>query len=200
MTAASTNPPARPRRMGRILGLLLRTVGALAAAAALAGGGFAAGWVYFANPDSPVIEALNALAKPEPMEGGAMHEGPLDPEEMPEKVPLPTPEEEKFMTTYYTFAEPLMTNLAGSRRYLQLGVSLSTRYDATVMANVEMHKSALQSDMLAVVGTFSEDDLKGPEGRDRLGIALRDRVNNRLEELEGFGGVENVFFPSFVMQ
>jgi flagellar protein FliL len=200
MTATSSDTPARPGRMKRILGLLFRTVGMLAAACALAGGGFAAGWVYFANPDSPVIEALNALANPPHTESAAAHEGPPDPENMPQKVPLPTPEEEKFVTTYYTFTEPLMTNLAGSRRYLQLGVSLSTRYDATVMANVEMHKSALQSDMLAVVGGFSEDDLKGPEGRDRLGVALRDTVNRRLEELEGFGGVENVFFPSFVMQ
>lgn len=200
MTATSTEPPARPGRMQRLLGLLMRTIGLLVAAAALAGGGFAAGWVYFAQPDSPVIEALHALAKPAQMESDAKHSGPPNPEDMPQKVPLPTPEDEKFMTTYYTFAEPLMTNLAGSRRYLQLGVSLSTRYDATVMANVEMHKSALQSDMLAVVGTFTEEDLKGPEGRDRLGAALRESVNRRLEALEGFGGVENVFFPSFVMQ
>jgi flagellar FliL protein len=200
MTATTTNPPARPGRIKRILGLLLRTVGMLVAAAALAGGGFAAGWVYFSNPESPVIEALNALAKPAQTDGEPMHSGPPDPEDMPQKVPLPTPEEEKFATTYYTFAEPLMTNLAGSRRYLQVGVSLSTQYDAAVMANVEMHKAALQSDMLAVVGTFTEEDLKGPEGRDRLGLALRDAVNRRLEELEGFGGVENVFFPSFVMQ
>jgi flagellar FliL protein len=200
MTAASTDTPARPGRSRRLQSLVFRTIGMLAAAVALAGGGFAAGWVYFANPESPVMEALNALAKPAPMDGDAMHAGPPDPEDMPQKVPLPTPEDEKFVTTYYTFAEPLMTNLAGSRRYLQLGVSLSTRYDATVMTNVETHKSALQSDMLAVVGNFSEEDLKGQEGRDRLGAALRDTVNRRLEELEGFGGVENVFFPSFVMQ
>lgn len=38
------------------------------------------------------------------------------------------------------------------------------------------------------------------DGRDKLAAAMKDAVNKRLEELEGFGGIENVFFPSFVLQ
>ncbi|MBA4349622.1 MAG: flagellar basal body protein FliL, partial [Rhodobacter sp.] len=37
-------------------------------------------------------------------------------------------------------------------------------------------------------------------GRKRLADALKDAVNERLKTLEGFGGVEDVFFPSFMMQ
>jgi len=38
------------------------------------------------------------------------------------------------------------------------------------------------------------------DGRERMAAALRDAINERLEAIEGFGGVEGVFFPSFVLQ
>jgi flagellar FliL protein len=54
--------------------------------------------------------------------------------------------------------------------------------------------------MLAVISGFTESDVAGLEGREALADALRDAINRRLEELEGFGGVEDVFFATFVMQ
>ena len=56
------------------------------------------------------------------------------------------------------------------------------------------------SDMLAVISTFTEEDLAGTEGRAKLSEALKAAINKRLEKAEGFGGVEDVFFPSFVLQ
>lgn len=201
--AAPAAPPdavrpetARPRRGRGVLRLLLRAVGLALLAAVLAGGGFAAGWVVFARPDSPVLEALAAI------EGGT-GEAEGTPEavaEPPAKVPAPKPVEEKFVTTYYSFAEPLTSNLRESRRYLMLSVTVSTQYDPAVMTHVETHREALRSDMLAAIAAFSEAELAGREGRDRLGAALRDAINARLEALEGFGGIEGVYFPSFVMQ
>jgi flagellar FliL protein len=116
------------------------------------------------------------------------------------RTPRPVPEAEAFVTTDYTFADTLTTNPAGSRRFLQVGVTLSTQYDAKVMTHVETHSAALRSDMLAVIGSFSEDEIAGREGREALAVALRDAINARLETLEGFGGIEGVFFPSFVLQ
>jgi len=37
-------------------------------------------------------------------------------------------------------------------------------------------------------------------GREGLAGALRDAINAKLEALEGFGGVEEVHFTSFVLQ
>jgi flagellar FliL protein len=68
------------------------------------------------------------------------------------------------------------------------------------MTNVETHKAAIRSDMLAVAGNFGEEQIAGREGREALATALRDVINERLVELEGFGGVEGVFFTSFVLQ
>jgi flagellar FliL protein len=42
--------------------------------------------------------------------------------------------------------------------------------------------------------------VKGQSGRDALAAALRVGLNVKLENLEGFGGVEEVHFTSFVLQ
>ena len=47
---------------------------------------------------------------------------------------------------------------------------------------------------------FSEEAIQGKSGRDELAQALEDSLNKKLEELEGFGGVEYVHFTSFMLQ
>jgi flagellar FliL protein len=83
---------------------------------------------------------------------------------------------------------------------LQVGIGVSTQYDDTVMMNVESHQLALRSAILGVISDFTEDDVKGATGRDKLAVALRDSINAKLEALENFGGVEEVHFTSFVLQ
>ena len=118
----------------------------------------------------------------------------------PTKQSKETPEEEVFETIYHEFPGTFTTNLAGSRKMLQVGVGVSTQYDDTVMMNVESHQLALRSVILGVISDFSEDDVKGATGRDKLAGALRDAINKKLEALENFGGVEEVHFTSFVLQ
>ena len=118
----------------------------------------------------------------------------------PQKMSKDTPEEEAFETIYHEFPGTFTTNLAGSRKMLQVGVGVSTQYDDTVMMNVESHQLALRSVILGVISDFSEDDVKGATGRDKLAAALRDAINGKLEVLENFGGVEEVHFTSFVLQ
>ena len=36
--------------------------------------------------------------------------------------------------------------------------------------------------------------------QDNLSARIKEAINAKLEELEGFGGVEGVFFTSFVLQ
>lgn len=179
-----------PRKKGGIL----RMVGLVVGALAFAGAGFGGGWFYFSRVESPVSDALRLIEREAPDAAAE-----TDPAQ-PQKVPRPVPETESFVTSYYTFEEPLTTNLAGSRRFLQVGISLSTQYDATVMTHVETHMAAIRSDMLAVAGSFTEEQLTGRDGRELLATALRDAINERLVALEGFGGVEGVFFTSFVLQ
>ena len=118
----------------------------------------------------------------------------------PQKQSKDSPIEEVFATIYHEFPGTFTTNLQGSRKMLQIGVGVSTQYDDTVMANVESHQLALRSVILGVISEFTEEDVKGQSGRDALAAALRVGLNVKLENLEGFGGVEEVHFTSFVLQ
>lgn len=183
-----------PKRKGGLMGLIKT----LLFAVILLGAGFGGGWFYFANPLSPAQDMLQ-LIDPQSAVAGDEHaaegEG-----EAPQKVPKPLPEEEKFQTSYFTFPDPITANLRDSKRFLQVQIGVSTQYDESVMKNVETHKLALQSDMLTVLSTFSETDIEGTEGRAHLADAVKEAINARLEKAEGFGGIEDVFFPSFVLQ
>ena len=118
----------------------------------------------------------------------------------PQKQSKDAPEEEVFATIYHEFPGTFTTNLQGSRKMLQIGVGVSTQYDDTVMVNVESHQLALRSVILGVISEFTEEDVKGQVGRDALAAGLRVGINEKLEALEGFGGVEEVHFTSFVLQ
>lgn len=185
----------QPRRRGRGI---LKLLGLLIVTALFTAVGFGAGFLYFANPLSLTQETLSLI------EHGTQTSSGTDPsshgEPAPKKVPRIAPEEEKFVTTYYEFPEPLTANLRESRRFLQIGIGLSTQYDETVMTNVATNQMALKSDVLAVISSFSEPEVDGKTGREALATAIRDAINTRLLELEGFGGIEAVFFPSFILQ
>lgn len=180
-------PP--PSRKGGLLRIIALLGGALAFSAA----GFGASWYLNAQKPSAMEDALRLIERDSTKTDEKTQDG-------PQKVPLATPEAESFVTTYHALTEPLTTNLAGSRHFLQVGVTLSTQYDAKVIENVTKHEAALRSDMLAVLGSLTETDISGTDGRANLASALREAVNARLMALEGFGGIEGVYFTSFVLQ
>ena len=108
--------------------------------------------------------------------------------------------EEIFTTTYYEFPGNFTANLKGSKKFLQLSVGVSTQYDEQVMVNVESHQLALRSEILTIMSEFSSEDIAGKEGKYNLAEALKDGINEVLMKVEGFGGIENVHFTSFVVQ
>ena len=111
-----------------------------------------------------------------------------------------TPSVDTFVTSYFEFDGNFTSNLRDSRKFLQLGVGISTQYDETVVANVELHQLALRSEILGTVSDFTEEDISGKEGRDRLAAKMVEAINAKLEVLEGFGGIDSVHFTSFVLQ
>ena len=118
----------------------------------------------------------------------------------PKKIPKITPEEEIFATTYYEFPGNFTTNLKESKKFLQISLGVSTQYDDQVMANVDSHQLALRSEILTIMSTFSTEDISGREGKQKLANSLKNGINDVLMKVEGFGGVENVHFTSFVLQ
>ena len=185
-----------PKKNRGILKILMFVFGGLFLIAA----GLGAGFFLFGSdqPDpSEEIEQIIDRKMVEAEEKKASDEEAVDGEE---KVSKETPEVETFMTTYFEFPGTFTTNLMNSRKFLQVGVGVSTQYDDTVMGNVDAHQLALRSEILNTMSEFSEADIQGKSGREELAKALADAVNEKLIALEDFGGVSEVHFTSFVLQ
>ena len=167
----------------------------------LLGIGLGAGAFLFMPTQSPVEQVEELIEKKLKQAGQLPSQDGLTEEDLePQKVSKETPVNETFVTSYYTFADNFTTNLNRSKQFLQVSVGVSTQYDETVIENVEKHQMALRSEVLGAISVFSIDDIEGKIGRDNLANSIKDAVNVKLEELEGFGGVEGVHFQSFVLQ
>ena len=167
----------------------------------LLGVGLGAGAFLFMPTQTPVEQVEALIEKKLKQAGQLPSQDGLNEEDLePQKVSKETPVNETFVTSYYTFADNFTTNLSQSKQFLQISVGVSTQYDETVIENVEKHQMALRSEVLGVMGAYSIDDIDGKVGRDKLANSIKDAINVKLKELEGFGGVEGVHFTSFVLQ
>lgn len=121
---------------------------------------------------------------------------------LPQKKAIPAETQTRFEKSYMELDDkkPLVTNVANSRKVMQVSLSLMTQYDERVFKNVEKHRAALRSVALDVLRQVQEPDLGKPDARTLLAQRLRDQINLELERLEGFGGIEEVFFTEFVYQ
>ena len=121
-------------------------------------------------------------------------------DEAPSKIKKEAPEETRFEKNYMQMDKELMTNLTGSRKVMVVQVALMTHYDQRVFDNVKKHDFALRSAMLDVLRQTTEAELARSDFRKNLADKLKAVMNEVLEKNEDFGGVEDVFFTSFVVQ
>ncbi|MEY3003990.1 MAG: hypothetical protein RLZZ491_1166 [Pseudomonadota bacterium] len=190
--------PEGKSKKGGIIKILIFVVGGLV----LVGIGLGAGFFLFANNVTP-SEEIDMIIERKLQEAGQLppdEEEGSEEETGPTRTARPVEASETFITSYYEFPGNFTTNLRGSRKFLQVGIGVSTQYDETVVRNVETHQLALRSEVLGVISEFTEEDVEGKDGRDAIALRMRDAINVKLEELEGFGGVEGVHFTSFILQ
>jgi len=123
-------------------------------------------------------------------------------DETPKKKAIPADKDTRFEKSYMDLDDkkPLVANISGSRKVMQVSLSLMTQYDDRVFKNVEKHRAALRSGALDVLRQVTEADLAKPDFRNELAVKLREKINAELERLENFGGIEEVFFSEFVFQ
>jgi flagellar FliL protein len=110
------------------------------------------------------------------------------------------PDPRVFQATYYPLANNFTSNLRGGQAFVQIGLGVSTYYDERVIENLRTHDMAVRS---AVLMTLTEQDpveITTFQGKQRLKIALRNAINEALTIREGFGGIDDVYFTSFVTQ
>lgn len=118
----------------------------------------------------------------------------------PPKLNKKSPDSPRFEYTYHPLKKDFLSNLMSSKKVMSIQISIMTRYDDRVFENVDKHEAALRSVVLDVLRQTTDADLLKPEFRKELAVKIRDAMNSFLEKLEDFGGIEEVFFTSFVVQ
>ena len=118
----------------------------------------------------------------------------------PQKVAKESPELQRFENSYMELEKPLVSNLTNTRKVIQLNLAIMTHYDERVFKNAKKHEFALRSVALDVMRQMTEADLAKPEFRKDLAAKIREEMNSVLQKYEDFGGIEEVYFTSFVVQ
>lgn len=106
----------------------------------------------------------------------------------------------EYRTAYYAFEEGFTSNLKDSPGLVQVSLAASTRHDGRVIQWLQMHELAVRSALLVALADTPEDDVYSVEGKQRLKTRLTAAINQVLEEHEGFGGVDEVHFRTFLVQ
>lgn len=185
--AAIAGDPAPSAKKGKKK-LLFVALAALIVGGAGAGGGLFAAGMIGGHHDAEEKVDLPKLITRDGGEEEAIGDG------------TKTPNPAKYKATYYPIEDNFTANLRDSDGFAQVGIGVSTYYDARVVDAVKLHEMAVRS---AVLMTLSDQDkfvITTPKGKDDLKRALTKAVNNVLKEKEGFGGIADVYFTSFVIQ
>ncbi|PWG02009.1 flagellar basal body-associated FliL family protein [Sphingosinicella humi] len=106
----------------------------------------------------------------------------------------------KFVASYYPLGEQFTVNLKDEDGFMQVGIGMSTYYDQRVLDNVKLHEMAVRSAVLTTLSQQGLANVSSAEGKEALKKDLRKAVNEALKSREGFGGIDQVYFTSFVVQ
>lgn len=189
---SDTNPEEEKpkKKKGKMKGLIIGVV-----AIAVLGGGGAAGGFYVAGTMGGEGEEPDDPNKPKIIlkDGTAVSEKEA-------KTAVPEENDSKFKVTYHQIEQPFTSNLSNSESFAQLSLAISTYYDERVFENVTEHEIAIRSAILMELGQQDPFELDTSEGKVKLKKKLRDVINATLEEKSGFGGIEDVYFTSMVVQ
>jgi len=188
---------AAPAKKGK--GKLIMMLGALAVVGGGAGGAYALGYIGGGAKTAAEAEGYKMVPKSEQKRGGggAGKEGEAG---GGGKAPPPGVGGDKYASNYYPLDKEFTSNLQDSVHYVQVGIAVSTPYDDTVIENLKTNEIAVRSAILMALGDATEDEVFSSQGKDKLARRLVAAINATLKQKEGFGGISNVYFTSFVVQ
>jgi flagellar protein FliL len=194
----NTETEAKPRKKGK--GLLVKLLIALVLVGAGGGG-------TFALVQSGMIGSHEEAKKKEVDQPKLVKKGEEDPyapkTEAKEGEGAPEVEGEggsEYRTSYYNFTEDFTSNLRNSSALVQISLACSTRRDGRVLMWLKKHELAIRSEILVVIADTPEEDAFTPEGKQRLQKRMADAINKVLTKTEGFGGIDQVYFKSYLVQ
>lgn len=107
---------------------------------------------------------------------------------------------DEYRTAYFTFTEEFTSNLKNSDALIQTSIACSTRRDGRVLLWLKKHELAIRSKLLQILADTPEEDVYTLEGKDRMQKRMTQAINQVLIQKEGFGGVDAVYFRTFIVQ
>lgn len=199
-----TDAIAKPKKKGGKKGLLL-TVAALL----LAAGGAGAGLYYakFFTPEAKAEEADRpklVLRGPDadaaPADGATGEAAPLKEGTVTVPNDRIRVDAAKYEITYFSIEQPFTANLADGSGFIQVSISLATYYDGQVIGNIQRQAVPIRSVVLMVLSEQDPASVSTAQGKQQLQRQLTSAINTVLRQKEGFGGIDNVYFNSLVIQ
>ncbi len=106
----------------------------------------------------------------------------------------------KYRTAYYEFQEEFTSNLAGGTHLIQISLAASTHKDGRVLMWLQDHELSIRSRILVELASTDLGDISSAQGKVALQKRLTNAINEELVSHEGFGGVDNVYFRSLIVQ
>ena len=106
----------------------------------------------------------------------------------------------EYRVAYYSFADEFTSNLKESDGLVQLSLAASTRRDGRVLRRLARHELAIRSAVLVVLADTPEPGIDTVAGKARLQKRLTAAINQVLARNEGFGGIDAVYFKTFLVQ
>ena len=187
---------------GGLIKILLFSLGAILLLCIGLGIGY---FLFGGEPETDPSQEVNQIIEGESNKKAENKEEETEGEEVGEdgiikKNVKAIPEVDAYETSYFEFPGDFTTNLKNSRKFLQVSVGVSTQYDEKIMEIVDQHQLALRSVILTVISDFTEEDISGSNGKDKLADSLLVAMNKKLDQLKEFPGIEGVYFTSFVVQ
>ena len=105
-----------------------------------------------------------------------------------------------FRTAYFSFTEEFTSNLKGSDALVQMSMACSTHRDYRVILWLHKHELAVRSALLTTLAETPYEEVQSAEGKAKLQKQLVAAINKVLTDAEGFGGVDAVYFKTFIVQ
>jgi flagellar FliL protein len=182
--AAIDAPVKKGGKMKKMLliggGAILLLGGGVAAGMYASGAGLASGHEEVEDPNMPKL-----VLKDGGEEKAPKGDKPLDPA--------------KYKASYYVIEKNFTSNMRDSDGFVQVTIGVSSYYDQRVLDRLKEHEMAVRSAVLMVLADQDSFVITTPEGRANLQVALKKAINDTLTAKEGFGGIDSVYFTSFII-
>jgi flagellar FliL protein len=110
------------------------------------------------------------------------------------------PDPRIYKPSYYDMAQSFTSNLQDTDGIAQVALGVATFYDSRVLDDFKDNEMPIRSAVLETLASQDAFVLGTPEGKAQLQQKLKAAINKVMVEKTGYGGIDDVYFTSFIIQ